>query len=68
MNQTKSTKIKEANQYSSWQLTDRQICDLELLLNGGFSPLMGFMGKADYESVLDNMRLRDGSLWPMPIT
>jgi sulfate adenylyltransferase len=68
VNQTKSTKIKEANQYSSWQLTDRQICDLELLLNGGFSPLMGFMGKADYESVLDNMRLRDGSLWPMPIT
>ena len=35
----------EANHYSSWQLTDRQICDLELLLNGGFSPLAGFMGK-----------------------
>ena len=36
---------KEANHYPSWQLTDRQLCDLELLLNGGFSPLTGFMGK-----------------------
>ena len=59
---------KEANHYSSWQLTDRQICDLELLLNGGFSPLTGFMGKTAYKSVLKDMRLEDGSLWPMPIT
>ena len=59
---------KEANHYSSWQLTDRQICDLELLLNGGFSPLTGFMGKTDYKSVLKDMRLEDGLLWPMPIT
>jgi len=58
----------EANQYPSWQLTDRQICDLELLLNGGFSPLEGFLGQEDYESVLENMRLFDGSLWTMPIT
>ena len=58
----------EANHYPSWQLTDRQICDLELLLNGGFSPLTGFMNKDDYESVLNNMRLADDSLWPMPIT
>jgi len=59
---------KEANHYSSWKLTDRQICDLELLLNGGFSPLTGFMSKTDYKSVLKDMRLEDGSLWPMPIT
>jgi len=59
---------KEANHYSSWQLTDRQICDFELLLNGGFSPLTGFMAKKDYKSVLNDMRLEDGSLWPMPIT
>jgi len=59
---------KKANHYPSWQLTDRQICDLELLLNGGFAPLKGFMSKADYESVLINMRLIDGSLWPIPIT
>ena len=59
---------KEANHYPSWQLTDRQLCDLELLLNGGFSPLTGFMGKTDYKSVLKDMRLEDRSLWPMPIT
>ena len=51
----------------SWDLTDRQLCDLELLLNGGFSPLGGFMVQADYESVCDRMRLADGTLWPMPI-
>jgi sulfate adenylyltransferase len=52
----------------SWDLTDRQLCDLELLLNGGFSPLMGFMGQADYDAVLKEMRLADGTLWPIPIT
>ncbi len=52
----------------SWDLTDRQLCDLELLLNGGFSPLTGFMDKANYDSVLKDMRLTDGTLWPMPIT
>jgi sulfate adenylyltransferase len=54
--------------WPSWDLTARQICDLELLLNGGFSPLTGFMGRADYESVCTKMRLADGTLWPMPIT
>ena len=53
--------------YESWNLTDRQICDLELILNGGFSPLKGFLNKRDYESVLSKMRLSDGSLWSMPI-
>ena len=59
---------KEANHYPSWQLSDRQICDLELLLNGGFSPLDGFLNKADYNSVVANMRLENGALWPIPIT
>ena len=54
--------------WKSWDLTARQICDLELLMNGGFSPLEGFMRRADYESVCQNMRLADGTLWPMPIT
>jgi sulfate adenylyltransferase len=54
--------------FPSWDLTPRQICDLEMLLNGGFSPLTGFMNKADYESVCSNMRLSSGVLWPMPIT
>jgi sulfate adenylyltransferase len=59
---------KEAKRYPVWQLTERQICDLELILNGGFSPLTGFMEEADYKSVLNNMRLSGGALWPMPIT
>jgi sulfate adenylyltransferase len=54
--------------FPSWDLTPRQLCDLELLMNGGFSPLRGFMKKADYESVCTNMRLADNTLWPMPIT
>lgn len=52
----------------SWDLTARQLCDLELLLNGGFSPLGGFMGRADHEAVCRSMRLADGVLWTMPIT
>jgi len=67
--QSKREKLKQkANYYPSWQLTDRQICDLELILNGGFSPLTGFMGRSDYNSVIENMRMEDGSFWPMPIT
>ena len=54
--------------WPSWDLTPRQLCDLELLLSGGFSPLHGFMTRADYEGVCHDMRLTDGTLWPMPIT
>ena len=54
--------------FPSWDLTTRQLCDLELLLIGGFSPLRGFMTRADYEGVCDKMRLAEGTLWPMPIT
>ncbi|NNL97689.1 MAG: bifunctional sulfate adenylyltransferase/adenylylsulfate kinase [Acidimicrobiia bacterium] len=50
-----------------WSLTPRQLNDIELILNGGFSPLTGFMTSADYESVKSDMRLADGTLWPMPI-
>jgi len=50
-----------------WTLNQRQLCDLELLLNGGFSPLRGFLGRADYDRVVTEMRLADGTLWPMPI-
>jgi sulfate adenylyltransferase len=48
-------------------LGERHSCDLELLATGGFSPLRGFMTRADYEPVLDRMRLQNGSLWPLPI-
>ena len=58
----------EAADLPSWDLTPRQICDLELLMNGGFYPLKGFLSQNDYDSVVDNMRLADGTLWPMPIT
>jgi len=57
-----------SREWSSWDLTSRQICDLELLISGGFSPLRGFMTPADYEGVCHNMRLSSGVLWPMPIT
>ncbi|MCA1816344.1 MAG: bifunctional sulfate adenylyltransferase/adenylylsulfate kinase [Acidobacteria bacterium] len=50
------------------QLTARNICDLELLATGGFSPLDGFMGEADYARVLEEMRLADGTLFPLPVT
>jgi sulfate adenylyltransferase len=53
--------------WPSWDLTPRQLCDLELLLNGGFSPLRGFMSRGDYESVCSKMRLANGLLWPIPI-
>lgn len=48
-------------------LSERQLCDLELLATGVFSPLQGFMLQSDYESVLDRMRLQDSTLWPVPI-
>lgn len=64
-----AAELTEASRdWVSWDLTDRQMRDLELLLNGGFSPLAGFMGRRDYERVLDEMRLEDGTLWPIPIT
>ena len=58
----------EAGSMPSWDLTARQACDLELLMNGGFFPLKGFNSQADYDGVVDKMRLADGTLWPMPIT
>jgi sulfate adenylyltransferase len=57
-----------ANHLPSLQLTQRQICDLELLAVGAFSPLTRFMGQLDYQRVLDEMRLADGHLFPIPVT
>ncbi|HET6553280.1 MAG TPA: bifunctional sulfate adenylyltransferase/adenylylsulfate kinase [Dyella sp.] len=49
-------------------LDTRQLCDLELLLSGAFSPLEGFLTQPDYARVVDELRLADGTLWPIPIT
>jgi sulfate adenylyltransferase len=57
-----------SREWPSWDLSARQLCDLELLMSGGFSPLRGFMTRADHEGVCHNMRLAKGLLWPMPIT
>ncbi len=65
----RAAELKTASRdWPSLDLSPRHLCDLELLLNGGFSPLTGFMNRKDYESVCSSMRLADGTLWPMPIT
>ncbi|HVM39828.1 MAG TPA: bifunctional sulfate adenylyltransferase/adenylylsulfate kinase [Acidimicrobiia bacterium] len=65
----RAAELKQASRdWPSWDLTPRQLCDVELLVNGGFSPLRGFMGEAEHASVCSDMRLADGTLWPMPIT
>ena len=64
----RAEELKNASKdYPSLTLTQRQMCDLEMLLNGGFSPLKGFMNRADYEAVLEAMQLADGTLWPLPV-
>src|SRR5690349_12660189 len=55
--------------YLPWvQITERSLCDLELLAAGAFSPLQTFMNRTDFESVLETMRLQNGLLFPIPIT
>ena len=68
MNETNLKLKGQANNYPSLQLSDRHLCDLELIMNGGFGPLTGFMSKNDYISVVNDMRLSSGLLWPIPIT
>lgn len=58
---------REALHYASIDLNLRQLCDLELLLNRAYFPLRGYLGREDYESVIRNMRLANGTLWPMPV-
>lgn len=63
-----SSRLKaEAAAMASWDLDQRQLCDLELLMNGAFAPLAGYMGEADFRRVLSELRLADGTVWPLPI-
>src|SRR6516165_10272952 len=59
---------KTSTDWPSYDLTPRHLCDLELLLSGAFSPLRGFLGSADVASICADMRLSDGTLWPIPVT
>jgi sulfate adenylyltransferase len=68
VNSERAAELKaESKHWTSWSLSPRQLCDLELLVNGAFSPLRGFMVKADYESICSSMRLLSGQIWPIPI-
>ncbi|GAB6905552.1 Adenylyl-sulfate kinase [Desulfosarcina cetonica] len=58
---------KISTELPSIAINDRQLCDFELLTTGAYSPLAGFMTRSNYESVLDRMKLQDGTIWPMPI-
>jgi len=60
--------IEKSNRLPSIQISTRSLNDLELLATGAFSPIDRFMGKADYERVLTEMRTSDGTLFPIPIT
>ncbi|MBK7393582.1 MAG: bifunctional sulfate adenylyltransferase/adenylylsulfate kinase [Chloracidobacterium sp.] len=66
--QERSGLIAQASNLPSLQLSERSVCDLELLATGGFSPLDGFMRQADHERVVAEMRLADGTVFPIPIT
>ena len=64
----RASELQECSrEWPSWDLGPRQLCDLELLLNGGFSPLEGFLTRSDFERVCGEMRLASGRLWPLPI-
>ncbi len=60
--------LARANGLSSIQLSARSLCDIELLSTGAFSPLDRFMNRADYNRVLEDMRLESGMLFPIPVT
>jgi sulfate adenylyltransferase len=69
VDERRSAELRAASyKWPSWDLTSRQLCDLELLLNGAFSPLGGFMTRRDYDAVCLEWRLASGLVWPVPVT
>ena len=68
VDEARATEIRELSRdWRSLDLGPRQLCDLELLINGGYSPLESYLGAADHRSVCVGMRLADGALWPLPV-
>ena len=68
VDEARATEIRELSRdWRSLDLGPRQLCDLELLINGGYSPLESYLGAADHRSVCAGMRLADGALWPLPV-
>jgi sulfate adenylyltransferase len=69
VNENRAAEMKaSAKDFASLTLDERGLCDLELLAVGGFSPLKSFLGKKDYDRVVAEQRLADGTLWPLPVT
>jgi sulfate adenylyltransferase len=68
VDEDRNAKLKDLSLHiPSLALNERQLCDLELIMNGAFSPLKGFLSRLDYEAVLNRMRLQNGTLWPVPV-
>jgi len=69
LSEAEAEKLKsESIDMRSVTLSQRQLCDIELMMNGGFTPLDGFMDQESYMHVLESMRLPGGELWPIPVT
>src|SRR3546814_13837736 len=58
----------KAKDYKSWDLGQRQLCDLELILNGSFSPIEGFDNRQEYQGIIENMRMPSCLIRPLPVT
>src|SRR5690606_9624143 len=60
--------LRRARELPAVELDERELADVEMIGCGALSPLVGFMGRLEYETVVGSMRLADGLLWPLPIT
>ena len=60
--------VEKAKTLTKVKLDERGLADLECIATGVYSPLKGFLGEEDYNTVVKNMRLTDGTVWPVPIT
>ena len=68
VDQDRAVEIREQSRdWFSVDLGPRQLCDLELLINGAYSPLDSYLGAADHQTVCSEMRLADGVFWPIPV-